>query len=242
LFTGKFRGDADPKEGFYPAHCRSKMERRVLEFLLPILNPDKPKRISLTMVNTLFGAMSGIRPVNWGILIHEVVARALPHIGRKSSFLSPFIFHLYQHYELLLPDEEDLLTIATDEVAYKLIPEAGDTETCSDPIVLDVAPFHSEILRLHLGLLPLTLLLPLLPLIRKPAQAEKPRGGTWISPPGTFRIIPSSGSRKGWRSCSTNTPVWSTLLEEPTGPWTIVDPETFSGSWRSERTGRRTSR
>jgi hypothetical protein len=93
LFTGKFRGDVDPKEGFHPANCRSKRDRRVLEFLLPILNPDKPKRISLTMANTLFGAMSGIRPVNWGILIHEVIARALPHIGRKPSFLSPFILH-----------------------------------------------------------------------------------------------------------------------------------------------------
>jgi hypothetical protein len=104
------------------------------------LNPDKPKRINLTMANTLFGAMSGIKPVNWGILIHEVVARALPHIGWKPSFLSPFILHLYQHYDLLLADEEDLLTIASDEVAYKLIPEAGDMETSSDPIIPDVAP------------------------------------------------------------------------------------------------------
>jgi hypothetical protein len=140
LFTGKFRGDADPKEGFHPANCRNRRERRVLEFLLPILNPDKPKRISLTMANTLFGAMSGIKPVNWGILIHEVMARALPHIGRKPSFLSPFILHLYQHYELILADEEDLMTIASDEVAYKLIPEARDTETSSNPIIPEVAP------------------------------------------------------------------------------------------------------
>jgi hypothetical protein len=142
LFAGKFTGDADPKEEFHPANCRSKRDKKVLEFLLPILNPDKPKRISLTMANTLFGEMSGIKPVNWGILIHEVVTRALPHIGRKPSFLSPFILHLYQHYELLLPDEEDLMTIASDEVAYKLILEAGDTETSSDPIVPEVA--HSS--------------------------------------------------------------------------------------------------
>jgi hypothetical protein len=140
LFTGKFRGDADPKEAFQPANCRSKRERRVLEFLLPILNPDKPKRINLTMANTLFGAMSGIRPVNRGILIHEVVAQAFPHIGRKPSFLSPFILHLYQHYELLLADEEVLMMIASDEVAYKLIPEVGDTETSNDPIIPEVAP------------------------------------------------------------------------------------------------------
>jgi hypothetical protein len=55
---------------------------------MPILNPEKPKRISLTMANTLFGAMSGVRPVNRGVLIHEVVGRAIPHIGRKPSYLS----------------------------------------------------------------------------------------------------------------------------------------------------------
>ena len=112
----------------------------MLEFLLPILNPEKPKRISLTMANTLFGAMSGSRPVNWGLLIHEIVAEALPNIGKKPSFLFPFIFHLYHHYDLLVPDEEDELTIAADEVTYKLQPEAGETETSSNPIVPDAPP------------------------------------------------------------------------------------------------------
>ena len=64
LFAGKFRGDADPKEGFHPSNCRNQRERSVLEFFMPILNPDKPKRITLTAANTLFGAMSGVRPVN----------------------------------------------------------------------------------------------------------------------------------------------------------------------------------
>src|ERR1700738_1401211 len=142
LFVGKFRGDADPKDGFHPGNCRNMRERRVLEFLLPILNPDKPKHISLTMANTLFGAMSRVRPVNWGLIIQEIVGRALPHIGRKPSFLSPFILHLYQHYDCILAEEEDLLTIAADEVTYKLLPEAGDveTETSSDPILPEAPP------------------------------------------------------------------------------------------------------
>ena len=92
------------------------------------------------MANTLFGAMSGSMPVNWGLLIHEVVAKALPIIGKMSSFLILFIFHLYQQYDLLLPDEEDELTIAADEVTYKLQPEAGETETSSDLIVSDAPP------------------------------------------------------------------------------------------------------
>jgi hypothetical protein len=83
LFAGKFRGDVDPKEGLHPTNCRNAREKRRLEFLMPILNPEKPKRISLTMANTLFGALSRVRLVNWGLLIHETVARAIPSIGRK---------------------------------------------------------------------------------------------------------------------------------------------------------------
>ena len=64
LFAAKFRANLDPKGGFHPGSCRNLRERRVLEFLRPILNLDKPKGISVTMANTLFGAMSGVRPVN----------------------------------------------------------------------------------------------------------------------------------------------------------------------------------
>ena len=109
---------------------------------MPILNPDKPKRISMTMANTLFGAMSRAWPVNWGLIIHEIVERALPHISRKPSFLSPFNLHLYQHFDCITAEEEDLLTIAADEVTYKLQPEVGDTgtETSSDPVLPEAPP------------------------------------------------------------------------------------------------------
>ena len=85
-------------------------------------------------------------------------------------------------------------------------------------------------------LLLLTHLLPLRPTIRKPDQAGKPRGVTWTLPVGTFRIIPLDGSRKGWRRCNINTLDWSTLLGEPTTPWTTVGPETSSGRLRRGRT------
>ena len=140
LCAGKFRGDVDPKEGLHPANCRNPRERRVLEFLKPILYPAKPKRISLTMANTLFGALSGVRPVNWGLFIHEIVGRALPNIGRKPSYLSPFILHLYKHFDCITPEEEDRLTIAMEEVAYKIRKPAPESSTSSDPIILDAPP------------------------------------------------------------------------------------------------------
>ena len=115
----------------------------MLEFIMPILNPEKPKRITLTMANTMFGALTGVRPVNWGVLIHEVVSRAIPYIGRKPSYLPPFILHLYQHYECATI-EENLLTIAEELVAYKLQPVVADTSTSSDHITLEAPPSSHE--------------------------------------------------------------------------------------------------
>ena len=99
------------------------------------------------MANTLFRAMSGTRPVNWGRLIQEYVEKSIPHIGRKPSFLSPYILHLYQHHGCINKEEEDMLTIAEDEVVYKITleveaPETG-TEDSSDPAVLEPPPVSS---------------------------------------------------------------------------------------------------
>ena len=136
----KFCGDVDPKEGLHPANCQNPRERRVLEFLMPILYLEKPKRISPTMANTLFGALSRVWPVNWGLLIHEIVRRATPNIGRKPSYLSPFILHLYKHYDSIKSEEEDRLTIAMEEVAYKIRKPAPNSSTSSDPIIPDAPP------------------------------------------------------------------------------------------------------
>ena len=128
FYVEKFRTDPDLKDGFHPGNCRNLSERRVIKFILPILSPEKSKRLSITMVNTLFGAMSGIRPVNWARLIQEYVEKSLPHIGRKPSYLSPYILHLYQHHGCINEAEEDMLTIAENEVVYKLGPEVEMAE------------------------------------------------------------------------------------------------------------------
>ena len=61
--VGKFRTKHDLKDGFYAGDCRNPSERRVIKIFFPILYPEKPKRLSITMANTIFGALSGNRPV-----------------------------------------------------------------------------------------------------------------------------------------------------------------------------------
>ena len=70
---GKFRNDADPKDGFSVRECRNPKEHKLLEFLIPIVHPDKPTRVTRTIGNTIFGALSGGRPVDWGKVFSELV-------------------------------------------------------------------------------------------------------------------------------------------------------------------------
>ena len=159
------------------------------------------------MANTLFGALSGIRPVNRGLIIHEIVGRAIPNIGRKPSYLSPFILHLYKHFDCITQEEEDRLTIAMEEVAYKIRKLAPESSTSSNPIIPDAPPSSpgspasqrppSSPPQSRRTLSPR--LLPLLHNpsnlhIRKPEPAGIPFGGTWIRPAGRFRMLLSNKS------------------------------------------------
>ena len=53
---GKLLHDVDPKDGFPVRECRDARERRVLEFLVSIVHPDKPTQVTRTLGNTIFGA------------------------------------------------------------------------------------------------------------------------------------------------------------------------------------------
>ena len=70
---GKFRNDADPKDGFLVRDCRDSREHRLLEFPVPIVHLDKPTRVTRTIGNMIFGALSGDRPVDWGKVFSELV-------------------------------------------------------------------------------------------------------------------------------------------------------------------------
>ena len=57
------------------ADCEGSRAKRVLEFLIPILYPEKPTRVTVTVGNTIFGALLGERKVDWGILLQIVVTK-----------------------------------------------------------------------------------------------------------------------------------------------------------------------
>ena len=104
----KFSGRVNPKDGYAIVDCKEPRARKVLEFLVPLLYPEKPTRVTITVGNTIFGALSGERPVDWGVVVKDLVQRLLFGIGKsKATPICPYVFHLYHLHKLLLPVEKE---------------------------------------------------------------------------------------------------------------------------------------
>ena len=88
FIDGMFSGRVNPKDGYAVVDCRDPRVKRVLEFLVPLLYPEKPTRVTITVGNTIFGALSGERPVDWGIVIKDLVQRLLSGMGSPKQHQS----------------------------------------------------------------------------------------------------------------------------------------------------------
>ena len=107
FIDGMFSGRVNPKDGYAVVDYKDPRARRVLEFLVPLLYPEKPTRVTITMGNTIFGALSGERLVDWGIVVKDLIQRLLSGMGKyKATPIYPYVFHLYHSQELLLPIEK----------------------------------------------------------------------------------------------------------------------------------------
>ena len=133
---GKFRNDADPKDGFPVKDCMDPGERRLLEFIVPIVHPDKPTRVTRTIGNTIFGALSGNRPIDWGKVFCELVQRIVGGAGKaKPTPICPFMYHLYECKGLLTEEEETDYTTTKELNRYE-IPAERDED--SDSAILRI--------------------------------------------------------------------------------------------------------
>ena len=66
---GKFSILINPKDGHAVAVCIDPREKRVLEFVVSILYLEKPSQVIVTVGNTIFGALFGVRKVSWEYVI-----------------------------------------------------------------------------------------------------------------------------------------------------------------------------
>ena len=104
FIDSKFSARVNPKDGYAVAECKEARARRVLEFLVLLLYPEKPTRVTITVGNTIFGALSEERPVDWGQVMKDVVQRLFSGMGKsKATPICSYVFHMYHLHEVLLP-------------------------------------------------------------------------------------------------------------------------------------------
>ena len=103
--------------------CRNDRQQRLLEFLVPIVHPDKPTRVTITIGNTIFGTLDGGREVDWGVVFRDMARRLAKGVGKpKPTPICPFLFHLYEGQCLLTADEELDYRTAMEMAGYRITP------------------------------------------------------------------------------------------------------------------------
>ena len=141
---GKFRNAANPKDEFAIADCEDSKAKRVLEFLIPILYPEKPTRVTMTVGNTIFGALLDEWKVDWGIVLQAVVAKLVEEARKlKATPIGPYLFHLYMGQELLNGEEMVAYEIGLDLLKYDCTPEPDPDQGQDSPIRSDSTPSPS---------------------------------------------------------------------------------------------------
>ena len=98
----KFRNATNPKDGFAIADCEDSRAKRVLEFFIPIFYPEKPTLVTVTIGNTIFGALLGEQKVDWKVVLQAIVAKLVEGARKlKATPIGPYMFHLYMGQEAL---------------------------------------------------------------------------------------------------------------------------------------------
>ena len=100
------------------------------------MHPDKSTRVTRTIGNTIFGALSGDRPVDWGKVFSELVQWLVGGAGRaKPTPICSFLYHLYECKGLLTEEEETDYTTAKELNWYE-IPLERDEDSDSRVLLI----------------------------------------------------------------------------------------------------------
>lgn len=109
----KFHNPPLSKDGYVVGDCKNERHKRLLQFLMPILYPERPNRVLVTTANTIFGALSGDRKVFWGVVLKEMVAKMVATLGNTiGTPIGPFFFHLYDYLGTLRSGERTMYKAA----------------------------------------------------------------------------------------------------------------------------------
>ena len=134
----------NPKDRFTIADYEDSRAKRVQEFLIHILYPEKPTQVMVTVGNTIFGALLGERKVDWGVVLKAVVAKLVEGARKlKATPIGPYLFHLYMGQEVLNGEEMVAYDIGLDLLKYNCTPEPNPDHDEDSPTRSDLEPSPS---------------------------------------------------------------------------------------------------
>ena len=83
--------------------------------------------------NTIFGVLSGERPIDWKSVHKDIVQRLYSSMGKsKATPFCPYIFHLYHTNECLLQSKKKDYRIAKALLKHVEPKEEGEPEALED--------------------------------------------------------------------------------------------------------------
>ena len=122
----KFKSPINSKDGHAVDDCIDPRERRILEFVVPILYLEKQNQVTKEVGNTIFGALAGEYKVNQGQVIQIVIGRLVSNLEkRKFAPISLYLFHLYNKNECLQEEEIEELEVARKYLELGITPDAA---------------------------------------------------------------------------------------------------------------------
>jgi hypothetical protein len=84
-------------DGFKVTDCVNPREQRLLEYVVPILNPEKPTTLTVTLAREILSALHRRKKINWAYLVHRNIQKMARTMGsKKGCALAPFLYHLYE--------------------------------------------------------------------------------------------------------------------------------------------------
>ena len=130
--VGQYRNPVNSKDGYAVSDYEDFQTKQVLEFLVPIMYPEKPTHVTVTVGNTLFGALLEDRLVDWGLLLFDVVRRMVRLVSKgKPTMVCPYMFHLYKEHQVLRSSKLATYTLGMEMVKYNCTPESEPIPTAS---------------------------------------------------------------------------------------------------------------
>ena len=121
---GKFANPPHPKDSYPLSECKDPRATQMLEFVVPILYPEKPARVMVTVGNTIFGAYTREKEADWALVIRDIVWRLLTGIGKsKPTPICPYLLHLYIAHEVVQVEDKKVYMVDESFMRHEVDPD-----------------------------------------------------------------------------------------------------------------------